>query len=53
MSELEEAMRSVAGLERKSRVLNDKERRIVAYHEAGHALVGEILPKLIHYKKFR
>jgi cell division protease FtsH len=46
MSELEEAIeRSVAGLERKSRVLNDKERRIVAYHEAGHALVGEILPE--------
>ena len=45
MSELEEAIeRSVAGLERKSRVLNEKERRIVAYHEAGHALVGEILP---------
>ena len=46
MSELEEAVeRSVAGLERKSRVLNEKERRIVAYHEAGHAIVGEILPE--------
>lgn len=46
MSELEEAIeRSVAGLERKSRVLNVKERRIVAYHEAGHAMVGEILPE--------
>ena len=46
MEELEEAVeRSVAGLERKSRVLNEKERRIVAYHEAGHALVGEILPE--------
>jgi cell division protease FtsH len=46
MSELEEAIeRSVAGLERKSRVLNKKERRIVAYHEAGHAMVGEILPE--------
>ncbi|MEE3259085.1 MAG: ATP-dependent zinc metalloprotease FtsH [Candidatus Latescibacterota bacterium] len=46
MSELEEAIeRSVAGLERKSRVLNEKERRIVAYHEAGHAMVGEILPE--------
>ena len=33
------------GLERKSRVLNEKERRIVAYHEAGHAIVGEILPE--------
>jgi cell division protease FtsH len=46
MSELEEAVeRSVAGLERKSRVLNEKERRIVAYHEAGHAIVGEVLPE--------
>ena len=46
MSELEEAIeRSVAGLERKSRVLNEKERRIVAYHEAGHAIVGEVLPE--------
>ena len=44
--ELEEAIeRSVAGLERKSRVLSAKERRIVAYHEAGHAIVGEVLPK--------
>jgi len=44
MSELDEAIeRSVAGLERKSRVLSEKERRIVAYHEAGHALVGEML----------
>ena len=41
MAELSEAVeRSVAGLERKSRVLNDKERRVVAYHEAGHAIVG-------------
>ena len=46
MAELEEAIeRSVAGLERKSRVLNEKERHIVAYHEAGHAIVGEILPE--------
>ena len=44
MDELSEAVeRSVAGLERKSRVLNEKERRIVAYHEAGHAIVGEVL----------
>ena len=44
MSELSEAIeRAVAGLERKSRVLNEKERRIVAYHEAGHAIVGEVV----------
>ncbi|UJB68662.1 ATP-dependent zinc metalloprotease FtsH4 [Acaryochloris sp. 'Moss Beach'] len=32
--------RVVAGLEKKSRVLNEKEKKIVAYHEVGHALVG-------------
>ncbi len=36
--------RVVAGLEKKSRVLNDKEKRIVAYHEVGHALVGQLMP---------
>jgi cell division protease FtsH len=36
--------RVVAGLEKKSRVLNDKEKEIVAYHEVGHALVGAIMP---------
>ena len=34
----------VAGLEKRSRVLNPKERRIVAYHEAGHALVAHRTP---------
>ena len=44
MEELTEAVeRAVAGLERKSRILNEKERRIVAYHEAGHAIVGELV----------
>jgi cell division protease FtsH len=32
--------RVVAGLEKKSRVLNEQEKKIVAYHEVGHALVG-------------
>jgi cell division protease FtsH len=42
MSDFEEAIdRLVAGLERKSRVINPKEKAIVAYHEAGHALVAE------------
>ena len=36
--------RVVAGLEKKSRVLNPKEKKIVAYHEVGHALVGAIMP---------
>ena len=36
--------RVVAGLEKKSRVLNEKEKKIVAYHEVGHALVGQLMP---------
>ncbi len=36
--------RVVAGLEKKSRVLNEKEKKIVAYHEVGHALVGSQMP---------
>lgn len=36
--------RVVAGLEKKSRVLNDKEKKIVAYHEVGHAIVGYAMP---------
>ena len=44
MNELEEAMeREIAGPERKSRVMTEKEKRTIAYHEAGHALVGHIL----------
>jgi cell division protease FtsH len=37
--------RVIAGLEKK-RVMNDKERRIVAYHESGHAIVASVLPGL-------
>jgi cell division protease FtsH len=45
MRELEESIdRVVAGPERRSRVISDKEKRVIAYHEAGHALVGHALP---------
>ena len=36
--------RIVAGLEKKNRLLNPHERRVVAYHEMGHALVATSLP---------
>jgi cell division protease FtsH len=45
MHRIEEAIdRVMAGPERKSRVMSDKEKRVIAYHEAGHALVGHVLP---------
>jgi cell division protease FtsH len=45
MEEMEEAIdRVIAGPERKSRVISERERRLVAYHEAGHAVLGHILP---------
>ncbi|MGH2828906.1 MAG: ATP-dependent zinc metalloprotease FtsH [Actinomycetota bacterium] len=45
MNELEEAIdRVVAGPERRSRVISEKEKRVIAYHEAGHAVVGHALP---------
>jgi ATP-dependent metalloprotease FtsH len=43
--------RIVAGLEKKSRVLNADERRRVAYHEMGHALVASSLPGVDHVLK--
>jgi cell division protease FtsH len=43
--ELEEGiMRVIAGPEKKTRVMSGKERRITAYHEMGHAIVGHFLP---------
>ena len=45
MAEFEEAVeRVIAGLEKKNRLINPKEREIVAYHEMGHAIVALSLP---------
>ncbi len=45
MPQLEEAVdRVIAGPERKSRIMSDEEKRVIAYHEGGHALVGHALP---------
>jgi cell division protease FtsH len=45
MADFEEAIeRLLAGLEKKSRVLNDLEKETVAYHEVGHAIVGSLMP---------
>lgn len=42
--DLEDALdRVIAGPERKSRVIDAKEREVIAYHEAGHAIIGELL----------
>lgn len=44
-SDVTEAFERVAiGPERKSRVMNDKEKELTAFHEAGHAIVGHVLP---------
>lgn len=44
MQDMEEAVeRVVAGPERKSRVINERDKRLTAYHEAGHVLVGMLL----------
>jgi cell division protease FtsH len=46
MSEFQEALeRIVAGPERKSRIISDAEKAIIAFHEGGHAVVQRILPK--------
>lgn len=45
MDEIEEAITKViAGPEKKSRVISDEEKKLTAYHEAGHALVARLLP---------
>jgi cell division protease FtsH len=46
MADFEEAIdRIVSGLEKKTRIINPKEKERVAYHETGHALVAESLPE--------
>ena len=37
--------RVIAGPERKSRIINEDEKKIVAFHEAGHAVVGHVIPE--------
>ena len=45
MDELEEGIeRVMAGPERRSRLISDKEKKIIAYHEVGHAMVARALP---------
>ncbi len=52
MEELEESIdRVIAGPERKSRKISTKEREIIAYHEAGHALVAKMLPNMEPLRK--
>jgi cell division protease FtsH len=52
MADFEEAIeRAIAGLEKKSRVINKREREIVAYHECGHAVVASVLPYADKVKK--
>ena len=46
MMEIEEAItRVIAGPEKKSRVITEKDKRCTAYHEAGHAIIGKALPE--------
>jgi cell division protease FtsH len=45
MAEFQDSIdRIIGGLEKKNRMMNEKEKRIVAYHESGHALVAMSLP---------
>jgi len=47
-NELDEAIdRVMAGPQRKSRIMSDDERRVTAYHEAGHALVAYTIHQLV------
>ncbi|MFH1726386.1 MAG: ATP-dependent zinc metalloprotease FtsH [Elusimicrobiota bacterium] len=45
MAELEEAIeRVLAGPQRKSRMISDEEKKVIAYHESGHTLIAKLLP---------
>ncbi|MBI5240836.1 MAG: AAA family ATPase, partial [Elusimicrobia bacterium] len=45
LADLEESIeRVLSGPERKSRIISDKEKKIIAYHESGHAVVAKLLP---------
>jgi cell division protease FtsH len=45
MHQMEDAIdRVIGGPERKTRVMSEKEKKVIAYHEGGHALVGHVLP---------
>jgi len=52
MEELQESIeRVMVGLEKKGRILTPEEKRIVAFHELGHAVVAELLPKVDPVRK--
>jgi cell division protease FtsH len=45
MTDFEEAIeRVIGGLEKKNKLINERERRVIAYHESGHAIVGHFTP---------
>lgn len=47
MKQLEEAFeRVVGGLERKNRVISDEEKKVIAYHESGHAILAALIPEV-------
>ncbi len=52
MDDIEEAIKKVTvGLEKHSRVISDKDKKLTAYHEAGHAIVSKFLPTQLNVKE--
>jgi len=52
VDDLEEAIRKVTvGIQKTSRVISDKDKKLTAYHEAGHAIVGKFLPTVEDVKE--